>query len=130
VEQRRATKLQHIQETRQIIQVSKHLGHHHKNHKAAVLSGAELCLTFLTTLSNDNANLILSDIYPDKHDTFFIAGQIKASQKMRTSCKVLSVNFQSSPTRLEKQLRAINKHGSFVLISMQILDAANNQSTK
>ncbi len=41
--------------------------HHHKNHKTAALQGVELRLALLTTVSDDNKTLSLSDIYPDKH---------------------------------------------------------------
>jgi hypothetical protein len=40
--------------------------HHHWHHKTAVLSGVKLRLSLLTTRTPTNANLSLSDIYPDK----------------------------------------------------------------
>jgi hypothetical protein len=48
--------------------------HHHKNHKAAVLSGMELCLPLLTMVTTDNEHLSVSDIYPNKHEALLVAG--------------------------------------------------------
>jgi hypothetical protein len=61
--------------------------HHHRNHKTAVLQGVELRLAMLATVSDKNKNLSLSDIYPDKHKALSIAGQIKTSEKMRTTLR-------------------------------------------
>jgi len=62
------------------------------NHKTAVLQGVELHLALLTTVLEENENLSLSDIYPDKHEALSIAGQIKTGEKMRTLCEVLNDN--------------------------------------
>ncbi len=43
--------------------------HHHCHHKKAVLSGVELPLALLTSLTPANANLSMSDIYPAKHES-------------------------------------------------------------
>jgi hypothetical protein len=63
--------------------------HHHKNHKAAVLSGVELCLALPTTVTADNEHLSMSDIYPDKHEALSVAGQLKSDQKMRSLHDIL-----------------------------------------
>ncbi len=51
--------------------------HHHWHHKTMVLSGVELCLALLTTRTPANANLSLSNIYPDKDKALRLAGQLK-----------------------------------------------------
>ncbi len=61
--------------------------HHHTNHKTAVLQGVELRL-----VSDENKNLSLSDIYPDKHEAPSIASQIKSGEKLRTLREVLNNN--------------------------------------
>jgi hypothetical protein len=58
----------------------------------AVLQRVELCLALLTTVSDEKENLSFSEIYPDKHEAFSIASQIKISEKMRTLCEVLNNN--------------------------------------
>jgi hypothetical protein len=55
--------------------------HHHRNHKAAVLSGVELHLALLTTKTANNENQSISDNYPDKHEALIIAGQLKNGKK-------------------------------------------------
>jgi hypothetical protein len=81
-----------------------------------VLKGMEFCLALLTIVSDKNKNLSLLDIYPDKYEALSIAGQIKTGQMMRTLCKVLNNNSWSGPTRLEKQLCAINKRALFFFV--------------
>jgi hypothetical protein len=44
--------------------------HHNCHHKTAVLSGVELRLALLTSLTPANANLSMSDIYPDNMKLF------------------------------------------------------------
>ncbi len=63
---------------------------HHKNRKTAVLQGVELRLALITTVSDENENLSLSDICPDKHEALSITGQIKTGEKMRTLREVLN----------------------------------------
>jgi hypothetical protein len=57
--------------------------HHHRHHKTAVLAGVELHLALPTTMTPANADMSLSDIYPDEHDTLQIAGQVCRRDKMR-----------------------------------------------
>ena len=66
---------------RKLVKYLNHDSHHHRNHKRATLSGVELRLALLTTMTNDNANMSISDISPDKHDALSIAGQLKSNQK-------------------------------------------------
>jgi hypothetical protein len=72
--------------------------HHHCHHKTAVLSGVELRLALLTSFTPANANLSMSDIYPDKHEALHIAGQLKTGQKMRTLSKILSDESTLGPS--------------------------------
>ncbi len=100
--------------------------HHHTNHsKMAVLQGVELPLALLTTVSDENKNLSLSEIYPDKHEALSIAGQIQTSEKMRTFCEVLNDNSWSGPTRLEKRSRAIDKRDSLFIVKYANLGWSN-----
>jgi hypothetical protein len=106
----------------------KHLNtdsHHHMDHKMAVLQGVELLLALLTMVLDENKNLSLSEIYPDKHEALSIAGQIKTSEKMRTLREVLNDNFWSGPTRLEKWLCAINKRNSLFIVKYANLGQSN-----
>jgi hypothetical protein len=77
--------------------------HHHKNHKSAVLSEVELQLALLTTVTADKQHLSMSDIYPSKHETLSISGQLKQNQKMRSLRDILDDESWSGPSRLEKQ---------------------------
>jgi hypothetical protein len=99
--------------------------HHHANHKTAVLQGVELRLVLLTMVSDENKNLSLSEIYPDKHEALSIASQIKSSEKMRSLCEVLNNNSQSCPSRLENQSRAINKRDSLFIVTYANLGQSN-----
>jgi hypothetical protein len=99
--------------------------HHHKNYKTAVLQGVELRLALLTIMLDINKNLSLSDIYPDKHKALSTAGQIKSGQKMRTHCKVLDDESWSSPARLKRQLRVIDKRDSFFIVKYENLGHNN-----
>ena len=90
--------------------------HHHRHHKTAVLSGVELRLALLTTRTSTNAEMSLSDIYPDKHDALRLAGQLKHDQKMRTLGAVLDDESDSGPARLEKKSRATDKRDSFLVV--------------
>jgi hypothetical protein len=74
---------------------------HHKNHKAAILSGVELQLALLTMVTADNKNLSMSDIYPDMHEALSISGQLKPNQKMRSLHDILDDESWSGPSRLE-----------------------------
>ena len=74
---------------RELVKYLNNDSHHHCNRKRAVLSGAELRLALLTTMTNSNADLSLSDIYPDKHEALRSAGQLSKDQKMRTLSAVL-----------------------------------------
>jgi hypothetical protein len=58
--------------------------HQYPHHKSAVLSGVELQLTLLTTMTPENADLSISTIYPDKHKALQTAGQLKENQEMQT----------------------------------------------
>ena len=69
------------QEPGELVKYLNHDSHHHRHHKAAVLQGVELRLALLTTMTPENANMSMSDIYPDKYDVP-IAGQLKPSEKM------------------------------------------------
>jgi hypothetical protein len=51
-----------------------------------------LRFALLTTVSDKNKNISISEIYPDKHEALSIAGQIKTSEKMRTLREVLNNN--------------------------------------
>ncbi len=90
--------------------------HHNKNHKAAVLSGIESCLALLITVTADNEHLSMSDIYPNKHESLSVAGQLKPDQKMISLHDILKDDSQSKPFRLEKQDLAINKQDSFFIV--------------
>jgi hypothetical protein len=97
----------------------KHLntkGHHHKNHKKAVLQVVELHLALLTLVSDENKNLSLLNTYQDKHKALSIVGQIKTGEKTSTLCKVLNDNSWSGHTRLEKRLHTINKCNLFFIV--------------
>jgi hypothetical protein len=50
-----------------------------------------------------NADMSLSDIYPDKHDTLQIAGQIHRGDKMRALKAILDEDLQSGIARREKK---------------------------
>jgi hypothetical protein len=63
--------------------------HHYHHHKFDVLSGVELQLTLLTTMTPENADLSISTIYPDKHEALQTAGQLKEIQEMQTLRAVL-----------------------------------------
>jgi hypothetical protein len=58
--------------------------HHYCHHKSAVLSGVELQLALLTTMTPDNADLSISTIYQDKLKALRTVGQLKENQEMRT----------------------------------------------
>jgi hypothetical protein len=90
--------------------------HHHRHHKSAVVSGVELRLTLLTTRTPENVGMSLLDIYPNKHDTLRLAGQLKLDQKMLTLGAVLNNKSNSGPARLEKKARATDKRDSFLVI--------------
>jgi hypothetical protein len=77
--------------------------HHHRHHKAAVLAGVELRLALLTTMIAANADMSLSNIYPDKHDTLQIAGQIHRGDKMRVLKAILDEDLKSGIARREKK---------------------------
>jgi hypothetical protein len=94
---------------------------HHQHHKTAVLSGVKLHLALLTTRTPANANLSLSDIYPDKEEALRLARQLKLGQKMRTLSAVLNDKTNSGPTRLEKKSRTINKCGSSFVVKYESL---------
>ncbi len=90
--------------------------HHHWHHKTMVLSGVKLRLVLLTTRTPANANLSLSDIYPDKDKVLRLAGQLKLGQKMRTLSAVLNNETNSGPARLKKKSRTINKCESLFVL--------------
>jgi hypothetical protein len=96
--------------------------HHHKNHKAAVLSSVEVRLALSTTVTADNEHPSMSDIYPDKHEALSVAGQLKPDQKMRSSHDILKDNSQSKPFRLEKQDLTIDKQDSSFIVKYVHLD--------
>ncbi len=73
-------------------------------------------LALLTTVSEENEDLSLSNIYPDKHEVLSIAGQIKPGKKMQALHKVLNDNLTSGPARLDKRLLAVNKRDSFFIV--------------
>ncbi len=79
--------------------------------------GEELCLALLPTITNENKHLSLLDIYPDKHEALSIAGQLKVDQNMRSLCDIL-LDDESwyDSTRLEKQLHAIDKCNSYIIV--------------
>jgi hypothetical protein len=89
--------------------------HHHRHHKTTVLSGVELRLALLTTRTPASANMSLSDIYPDKDEALWLAGQLKLGQKMLTLSAVLDDEMNSGLTRLEKKSCSIDKRDSFSL---------------
>jgi hypothetical protein len=101
---------------RELVKYLNHDSHHHRNHKAAVLAGVELHLAQLTTMTNANSELSLSNIYPDKHDALSLAGQLKPDQKMHTLRAVLEDDSDSGPARLEKCDRAIDHRDSFFIV--------------
>ncbi len=72
------------QKSGELVKYLNHDSHHHWHHKAAVLQGVELRLALLTTMTLENANLSMSEIYPDKHAALRIAGQLKSLEKMQT----------------------------------------------
>jgi len=101
---------------RELVKYLNHDSHHHRNHKAAVLAGVELRLASLTTMTNANSELSLSDIYPDKHEALSIAGQLKPDQKMRTLRAVHEDDSKFGPARLEKRDRAIDHRDSLFIV--------------
>ncbi len=78
------------------------ISHHRQNHKATVLSSVELHLALLTTKTAANENQSISDIYPNKHDTLTISGQLKNGEKMQKLGEVLEDESRSGPRRLKK----------------------------
>ncbi len=90
--------------------------HHHWHHKTAVLSGVKLRLSLLTTRTPTNANLSLSDIYPDKDKALWLAGQLKLGQKIWTLSAVLDNKTDSDPARLKKKSCTIDKHDSLFVV--------------
>ncbi len=90
--------------------------HHHWKHKTAVLPGVELRLALLTTRTQQNFNMSLSDIYPNKHDALRLAGQLKPDEKMCTLGAVLDDKTSSGPTRLARKSREVDKRDSFLVI--------------
>jgi hypothetical protein len=101
---------------RELVKYLNHDSHHHRHHKSAVLSGVELRLALLTTMTPTNADLSISDIYPDKHEALSTAGQLKPNQKMRTLRAVLEDNTQSGPTRREKRNRTIDHRNTIFIV--------------
>jgi hypothetical protein len=90
--------------------------HHHRHHKTAVLSGVELHLALLTIMTDDNADVSLSEIYPDKHEALLsIAGQLKLGRRIRTMREVLTYEPRSNNTRREKGSRHIDKSDTFFI---------------
>ena len=69
--------------------------HYHHHHKTAFLADVELRLALLTTTTPTNVNLSLSDIYPDKHEAFQTAWQIRAGENMRTIQAVIDEESRS-----------------------------------
>jgi hypothetical protein len=69
----------------------------------------------------------MSDIYPDKHEALSISGQLKPKQKMRLLRDILDDESWSGPSRLEKQLHAIDKHDSFFIAAYAHLGKINSQ---
>jgi hypothetical protein len=90
--------------------------HHHRNHKAAVLSGVKLRLALLTTKTATNENQSISDIYPDKHEALTIAGQLKNGKKTQKLGEVLEDESRSGPSRLEKQSCGMDKRDTFFIV--------------
>jgi hypothetical protein len=92
--------------------------------------GIELHLALLTSITNENKHPSLLDIYPNKHEALSITGQLKADQKMRSLHDILVLDDESwsGPTRLEKQLHAINKLNSFFIVKCAHL-GTNQQLT-
>ncbi len=74
--------LQCTQEAQQTCKVSKHPQPPPPPPQSTVLSGVELRLALLTTMTLENANLSISVIYLDKHEALWTAGQLKPGQEM------------------------------------------------
>ncbi len=77
--------------------------HHYRHHKSAVLSGVELWLALLTTMTPENADLSISTTYPDKHKALQTAGQLTENQEMQTLRAVLEDESWSGPLWLERK---------------------------
>ncbi len=76
----------------------------------------ELWLALLTMIIADIKHLSMLDIFRDKHEALLVAGQLKANQKMRLLHDILKGESWSGPTRLQKWLRAINRHNSYFIV--------------
>ncbi len=77
--------------------------HHYCHHKYAVLSGVELRLALLTTMTLEIAHLRISMIYPGKHKALWTAWQLKENQEMWTLPAVLEDESRSGPLWLERK---------------------------
>jgi hypothetical protein len=62
----------------------------------------------LPTNTAANENQSISDIYPDKHDALTIAGQLRNGK--------LEDKSRSSPTRLKKLSRTMDKHNTLFIV--------------
>ncbi len=76
----------------------------------------ELRLVLLITHTPGNADLSLSDIYPDKHEALRLTGQLEPGQMMRTLSAVSNNESNSGPARLDKKLHAVDKRDSFLVV--------------
>ncbi len=100
--------------------------HHHCHHKSAVLSGVELQLALLTTMTPENANLSISIIYPDKHEALQTAGQPKPRiQEMQTLWAVLEDKSWSGPLLLEEKSRQTDFHHTFFITKYAYLGSTS-----
>jgi hypothetical protein len=89
--------------------------HHYHHHKSAVLSGVELRLTLLTTMTPKNADLSISTIYPDKNEALQTAGQLKENRELQTLQAVLKDESQSGPLQLERKSHKTDHHDTLFI---------------
>jgi hypothetical protein len=89
--------------------------HHYRHHKSAVLSGLELRLALLTTMTPENADLSISTIYPEKHEALRTPGQLKENQEMRTLRAVREDESGSGPLRLERKSCQTDHHDTLFI---------------
>jgi hypothetical protein len=100
----------------ELVKYLKNDSHHHQNHKAIVLSSVELHLALLTTKTAANENQSISDVYPDKHESLTISGQLKNGKKMQKLGEVLEDESRLGPRRLKKQSHGMDKCNTLFIV--------------
>ncbi len=105
-----------------VVKYLNHDSHHHRNHRAAVLSSVELHLTLLTTKTAADENQSISDTYPDKYDALTITGQLRNGKKMQMLGEVLEDKLRLGPTRLKKRSRTMDKRDTLFIVKYASLE--------